>query len=165
MFKKFIILGLFIGFFSFSEAKFEISNDEFENVTKLSTIFIKDIDWSDSFVFIIRGHDNKLNSKCWSDFDYIFTEYGMYDYLHNNWDFDNMFLKEVSDIAISVDGKVYNNLYNNTEDFKKALKTIKQNSKVKFRIKDKEDGTNTLTLSKDEVKNILEFFKKECKLK
>lgn len=167
MFKKFIlILFIFVCSFSFSKVwKLEIVNDEFENRTIIGTGFYKDIDLINSLVFIIRGYDNKLNSKCWSELDYVFSEFGMYDYSSKSWDYNNIFLPDVNTISLSVDGKVYNDLYENSENFVNALKTIKTTSKVKMRVTTKDGDKNTLNLDKNEIKNIVEFFKKQCKLK
>lgn len=167
MFKKFILIFfIFVCSFSFSKAwKVETENDEFENITIIRTGFYKDIDLINSLVFQIKGFDNKLNSKCWSEIDYVFGEFGMYDYSSESWDYNNIFLPEINTISLSVDGKVYNDLYGNSENFVNALKTIKTTSKVKMRVKTKDGDTNTLNLDKDEIKNIAEFFKKQCKLK
>lgn len=158
MFKKFIfIFFIFVCSFSFSKVwKVSIENDEFENRTTIRTGFYRDIDWLEKFVFILVGTDNKLNSKCWSEIDKVISD---------RFDYIDRLLPDVNSISLSVDGKVYNDLYGNSENFVNALKTIKTTSKVKMKVTTKNGNANTLTLDKDEIKNIAEFFKKQCKLK
>lgn len=165
MIKKIILISfiIFISSFSFSVSNGIIyKTDEFDNVTYFLLNIVAEYTKTEYNGIQLIGKNDKVNSKCWTENSVtpIFFVYD--DIFYSEW--NKLEDLDISNISLSIDGKVYNDLINK-DKFIEVLKKIKTTSKVRIRIYFPEGHNETVELEKKDIKYIKEFFDKECKIK
>lgn len=149
--KIIIICTMFIALLSFSYSTGIITeSDEFDNVTYFKIGIASDLNNDDEYLIIsLLGINRKLNAKCWTSDLANITLYSDYIY-------------DIKNLDMSIDGKVYNDVLNN-KNLEIALKKVKPNSKIRFRLVDEYDTRSTFEIEKKHSKDIYDFFNKKCK--